>query len=119
MTAREFERALELVHPDVEVVVRTPPGEVLRGAQDVARFLHEVVAERPLYEVSISRLRALDERRIVAEGRMRWMEEDRVLRDDPVVWALELEEGLLRRSTPVRTASEAEALLSAARGNNG
>jgi hypothetical protein len=111
---REYERALELAHPELEAVLRVPSGQILRGSEEVAHFLREVVAERPLYEVTIANVRSLDERRIVVECRMRWMEEDHVLRDDPVVWALELEDGLLRRSTPVRTVAEAEALLSAA-----
>jgi len=98
-------------------VLRTTSGEVVRGIDEVARFFRDVVAERPLYEVSVSEVRALDDRRVVVESRMRWMDDDRVLRDDPVVWALELEDGLLRRSTPVRTVTEAEALLSAALGN--
>ena len=101
----------------MEAVLRTTSGEVVRGIDEVARFFRDVVAERPLYEVSVSEVRALDDRRVVVESRMRWMDDDRVLRDDPVVWALELEDGLLRRSTPVRTVTEAEALLSAALGN--
>jgi hypothetical protein len=98
----------------VEAVLITTSGEVARGIDEVARFLRDVVAERPLYEVTVSEVHALDDRRVVVESRMRWMDEDRVLRDDPVVWAIELEDGLLRRSTPVRTVTEAEALLSAA-----
>ena len=114
MNEGAFEKVLELCHPDVEAVVKSPPGQVVRGLDEVARYFRDVVAERPLYELSMAEIRSLDDRRVVVEGRMRWMEEDRVLRDDPVVWALELEDGLLRRSTAVRTVTEAEALLSAA-----
>jgi hypothetical protein len=39
------------------------------------------------------------------------MDEDRILRDDPVVWALEFRDGLLRRSTPTHSVAEARALL--------
>ena len=87
---------------------------VLHGIEEVERFFREVVAERTVFEATVTEVRALDERRIVVEGRMRWMDEDHVLRDDPAVWALQLDEGLLRRSTPVRSVAEAEALLSAA-----
>ena len=54
----------------------------------------------------------LDGERVVVEGRMRWIDEDRVIRDDPVLWAMEFEDGLLRRFLPARTAVEAETLLS-------
>lgn len=72
-----------------------------------------MLGDRAIFEISARAVHELDERRIVVEGRMRWMDEDRVLRDDPVAWALELEGGLIRRSTAVRTYSEAEALLPA------
>ena len=55
--------------------------------------------------------RPFDDERIVVEGRMRWMDDERVLRDDPVVWALEFRDGLLWRSTPAVTVLEAETLL--------
>jgi hypothetical protein len=108
-----YEKVLELCHPEIEAVVRSPSGRVVRGVDEIARYLREVIAERPIYEVSVAEIRSLDARRVVVEGRMRWMDDDHVLRDDPVVWALELEDGLLRRSTAVRTVTEAEALLSA------
>jgi hypothetical protein len=110
----EHERLLGLIHPQVEAILKVRPGEVLRGIDEVARFFHGVVAERSIFELLAAEVRSLDDRRVVVEGRMRWMDEDRVLRDDPVVWALEFEDGLLRRSTPVRTVAEAEALLSGA-----
>jgi hypothetical protein len=109
-----YEKVLELCHPEIEAVLRSPSGQVARGVDEIARYFREVLAERPIYEVSVAEVRSLDDRRVVVEGRMRWMDDDRVLRDDPVVWALELEDGLLRRSTAVRTVTEAEALLSAA-----
>jgi SnoaL-like domain len=116
MNEGEHDRVLQLCHPDVEAVVKVPSGRVVRGVDELGRFLRDVVAERSMYEVTIAAVRSLDERRFIVESRMRWMDDDRVLRDDPVVWALELDDGLLRRSTPVRTVPEAEALLSAAGG---
>jgi hypothetical protein len=59
--------------------------------------------------------RPLDDERIVVEGRMRWMDEERILRDDPVIWALEFREGRLRRSMSAQTVLEAEALLASRR----
>ena len=111
MNEGKHERVLELCHPEIEAVLRE--GRTVRGSDELARYLLQVIAQRPLYEVTVADVRPLDGRRLIVESRLRWMDDDRVLRDDPVVWAFELEDGLLRRSTPVRTVAEAEALLSA------
>ena len=55
----------------------------------------------------------LDDDRIIVEGRMRWIDDERVIRDDPVIWAMEFRDGLLLRFLPARTALEAETLLAA------
>ena len=44
--------------------------------------------------------RPLDDDRIVIEGRLRSQDADRILRDDPMIWAFDFRDGLLRRSTP-------------------
>jgi hypothetical protein len=108
----DHERVLELVHPEIEASFKLVPGETIRGVAEFERFLGHV-AEHSVFEVGISSVEALDERCVVAQGRLRSMAEDRVLRDDPAVWALELEGGLVRRLIAVRSISEAEALLAA------
>lgn len=113
LNTREYDKLLELVHPDIEAILKVRPGDMLEGSEAVARFLHEVVAERSVFEAVVSEVHPLDDRRVVVEGRMRWMDEERVLRDDPVVWALEFEGGLLRRSIAGRSVTEAQALLTA------
>ena len=70
------------------------------------------VADR-FFETHPDVFRPIDEERIVVEGRMRWMDDERVLRDDPMIWALEFRDGLLYRSTPAHSVLEAEALLTA------
>ena len=70
-----------------------------------------------VYETVAEIYRPLDEDPIVVEGRIRWSDEERVLRDDPMIWALEFKDGLLYRSAPAQSVLEAEAMLSAARGN--
>jgi hypothetical protein len=106
----EHEELLELVHPDAELVLKTTrPGDVLRGPGELERFFEEI-SER-FYEPVAEVFRPLDATRIVVEGRMRWAGEDRVLRDDPMVWALEFRDGLLFRSFPAQTVLEAESLL--------
>ena len=103
---------LELMHPDIELVLKsTRPGEVLRGRPAVAAFARAQLEH--LFETTAEVFEPLDETRIVVEGRMRWLDEERVLRDDPVVWALEFSDGLLRRSTPAHSVIEAKMILAA------
>jgi len=113
---RELGRLHDLLHPDVEIVLKTSPtGEVLRGRKDVVAYVGGEVAGR-FHEAHADVFRPFDDERIVVEGRMRWMDDERVLRDDPVVWALEFRDGLLRRSTPAVTVLEAETLLAVSTG---
>lgn len=107
----ETERLLELVHPDVEIVLKSAGGEVLRGRDAVAAWLGETASR--FHETHPDVYRPVDDERVVVEGRMRWMDEERVLRDDPVIFALEFRDGLLFRSTPAQSVLEAHALLSA------
>jgi ketosteroid isomerase-like protein len=103
---------LELVHPNVEIRIRKLGGRrTLRGKDEVAAFLEEVPTRFPVLESVAEEFKPVDEDRIVVEGRLRWMDEERVLRDDPMIWALEFRDGLLFRSTSVRSVSEAHAIL--------
>jgi ketosteroid isomerase-like protein len=102
---------VEILHPEVELTLKTSPGRVLRGPEDVARYVEEMSGN--FYEAVPERFRPLDEERIVVEGRIRWAGEDRVLRDDPIVLALRFRDGLLLRSTPAQTVLEAETILAA------
>jgi hypothetical protein len=109
----DFPRRLkELLHPDVAVSLKTPAGEWLHGEQEVAKLLDRR-AEAPVYETVDERYHPLDDARVVVEGRLRWMDDDRMLRDDPVLWAMEFRDGLLYRSIAVRSIAEAEAMLAA------
>jgi ketosteroid isomerase-like protein len=112
--AQDTPNLLALLHPDVEISLKTRGGETLRGREEVAQYLVEVSGARSMIEASADRFRVVDDDRVIAEGRLRWMDEDRILRDDPVVWALEFRDGLLLRSTPTRSVGEAEAILAAA-----
>jgi hypothetical protein len=110
----ETERLIELLHPEVEILLKTSrTGEVLRGREAVGTFLNEVAGR--FYESLPEVFRPLDDERVVVEGRMRWMDEERILRDDPMIWALEFRDGLLWRSTPAQTVLEAEAMLTSRR----
>jgi len=98
------------VHPEVTLVSKIRPGLVVHGKGAFVTFVDDVIAES-LYEATASVFHALDPGRIVVEGRIRWIDEERVIRDDPVVWALSFEDGLLRRFIAARTLAEAEAVL--------
>ena len=108
----ERAKMLELVHPEVEWVLMTiRPGEVLRGRQEAEAFLEEISDE--FVELVAEECTPLDDERVVVEGRRRWIDEDRVLRDDPMILAMLFRDGLLWRSTPAQSVVEAEAILSA------
>jgi ketosteroid isomerase-like protein len=107
----ETDRLLEAVHPDVELVLKSTPGEILHGRDEVAAFLEETASR--FHEAHPDVFHPLDDERVVVEGRMRWMDEERILRDDPVIWALEFRDGLLYRSTPAPSVLAAETMLSA------
>ena len=110
----ETAAVLDLVHPDVEIVLKSVrPGDVLRGREQVAEFVDEISGR--FYESHPEVFRPLDDSRIIVEGRMRWMDESRVLRDDPMIWAIEFRDGLLYRSAPAQSVVEAEALLAGPR----
>lgn len=64
-----------------------------------------------LYEAAAGSFEPIDDQRVVVEGRLRWIDDDRVIRDDPVIWAMEFRDGLLARFIPARTRVEAETIL--------
>jgi hypothetical protein len=104
---------LDLIHPEIEMTLKARrPGALLRGRDEIAAFVYEIAGS--FYETHPEVFRPLDERHIVIEGRVRWMDDDRVLRDDPMIWALEFRDGLLIRSTPAGSVTEAEAILGTA-----
>lgn len=108
---RAYDELRDALHPDVVLALRAvQPGAVLRGRDEVLRFLEHEFPRR-LWDTAVHRCRQLAEDRVAVEGRIRWMDDDRVLRDDPRIWALEFRDGLLLRSIPADTIDEAEAVL--------
>jgi ketosteroid isomerase-like protein len=113
--AEAFDELAELIHPDAAVLLKSVrPGHIVRGRDEVVQFFRETLTTH-LYGIAAEVFRPLDENRVIIEGRVRWMDDERVLRDDPGIWALEFRDGLLFLSTPARTAVEAEASLSSLR----
>jgi ketosteroid isomerase-like protein len=113
--AGAFDELAELIHPEAVVLLKSVrPGHIVRGRDEVVQFFRETLAAH-LHGIAADVYRPLDENRVIIEGRIRWMDDDRVLRDDPGIWALEFRDGLLFLSTPARTAVEAEASLNSLR----
>ena len=107
-----FDELAELVHEDVELVSKVRPGTIVRGRDEVVRFIQEEVAPN-LFEASTEVLTPLDDTRVIVEGRLRWIDDERVIRDDPVIWAMEFRDELVLRFVAARTMLEAEAILAA------
>ena len=110
---QQGERAtlLELMHPEIEWVLMTMrPGEVLRGRDEAQAFLDEIADE--FIELVAEEFTPLDDERVVIEGRRRTIDDERVLRDDPMILAMVFRDGLLWRSSPAKSVAEAEAILS-------
>ena len=101
-----------MLAPDAVLGLRAvSPGAVVRGRDEIVAFLEQEFARR-LWETVVHACTPLDESRVVVEGRIRWMDDEHVLRDDARFWGLEFQDGLLVRSLPARSAVEVDALLS-------
>jgi hypothetical protein len=101
----------DVLHPDAVIeLMAVQPGAHLSGRDEIIAVLEQEFSQR-LWETVVHVYTAIDESRIVVEGRIRWMDDERVLRDEARVWGLEFRDGLLLRSVPARSAVEAEALL--------
>jgi hypothetical protein len=107
---RSFEQLADLVHPSIVLVSKIRTGLVVEGQPAFAHFVEETLAPN-LHGAVAGNYRPLDDDRIVVEGRIRWMDEDHVLRDDPVTWAMAFEDGLLTRFVAARSVVEAETTL--------
>ena len=108
---RTFENLYDLVHDDIVVVSKLQPGLVVEGRENVVRYMEEVAES--FHEARMTDFHPVDANRVVVEGRLRWMDEERVIRDDPVIWAMEFRDGLLARFIPARTLVEAETVMGA------
>ena len=94
------------------IVSKVRPGLVFEGKDELVRFVQDTLSDS-LYEASTTNYLPVDERRVVVEGRIRWIDDERVIRDDPVIWAMEFRDDLLLRLVPARTLVEAETILGA------
>ncbi len=95
------------------VVSKVRQGLVFEGKDELVRFVQDTLSDS-LYEASTTTYLPIDDGRVVVEGRIRWIDDERVIRDDPVTWAMEFRDDLLLRLIPARTLVEAETILGAA-----
>ena len=103
----------ELVHPDVVLELQAVElGRVLRGRDELLAFFAEQWNRRR-WDAVVHVIEAVDEDKAIVQGRVRWVDDERVLRDDSRVWALQFQGGLLLRSIPAGSIAEAQARLSA------
>ena len=112
VSERAFDQLGDLVHDDVVMVSKMRPGLVLEGKDEALQHMQESLAGN-LYEATATTYLPIDQQRIVVEGRIRWIDDERVIRDDPVTWAMEFRDDLLARFIPARTQVEAETMLGA------
>jgi ketosteroid isomerase-like protein len=104
-----FEQLPALVHDDIHLVSKIRAGTVVEGRAAVTQFMEKVAGS--LYEAVPEVYTPVDEQRVIVEGRMRWIDDERVIRDDPVVWAMEFRDELLITFVPARSPVEAETIL--------
>jgi hypothetical protein len=103
----------ELVHPDVVLELQAvESGRVLRGRDEPLAYFAEQWNRRR-WDAVVHVIEVVDENKAIVEGRVCWIDDDHVLRDDPRVWALQFREGLHLRSIPAGSIVEAHARLSA------
>ncbi len=103
------------MHPDVVLELKAvQPGHVVRGRDEFIRFVEQEF-DRHLWEAVTHVFTPLDENRVIVEGRVRWFDDENVLRDDSRIWALEFSDGLLLLSAPASSMTEAELILAASR----
>ena len=110
---RAFDQLGDLLHDDVVVVSKLRPDVVMEGKDEIVRFIQEALPDT-FYDAAPAAYAPIDDARIVVEGRIRWIDDDRVIRDDQVMWAMEFRDGLLYRYFPARTRIEAETILGGA-----
>lgn len=105
----------ELLAPDAVIgLIAVQPGALLRGRDEIIAFLEQEFGRR-LWETVVHVCTPLDESRALVEGRVRWIDDDHVMRDEARFWGIEFSDGLLLRSLPARSAVEAETLIAAER----
>lgn len=108
--ARDWERFIELIHPDAEIPLRSQPDRLLHGREEMLEFVRSVVSSRRVHEVSVDLLEQIAENAVVALGRL-FVADERGVTDAAVGWLMVFEDGMLRRSWFVESMGEARLKL--------
>ena len=102
----------ELIHADVVLELQAVEvGRVLRGRAELLGFFEEQFRHRR-WDAIVHACHSVGDDKVIVEGRIHWIDDERVMRDDRRVWALEFCDGRLLRSIPSRSVAEAQAVLS-------
>jgi hypothetical protein len=110
--ARDWPEFIQLIHPDAEIELRSQPGRVLRGREEMEDFARLVIASRIAHEATVHTIEQIGENAVAAIGRLS-MTDDEGTRDLPIGWLMLFEDGMLRRSWLVPSIEAAQNLLSA------
>jgi hypothetical protein len=108
--ARDWERFIELIHPEAEIPLRSQPGRLLHGREEMLEFVQSVVSARRVHEVSVDVLEQIAENAVVALGRL-FVADERGVTDAAVGWLMVFEDGMLRRSWLVDSVADARLQL--------
>ncbi len=108
--ARDWERFIELIHPQAEIPLRSQPDRVLHGRDELLEFVRSVVSQRRAHEVRLDVLEQLADDAVVGIGRI-FTSDERGVVDAPVGWLMLFEDGMLRRSWLVDSVAAARIRL--------
>jgi hypothetical protein len=108
--ARDWERFIALIHPDAVIALRSQPGRVLHGREEVLDYVSSVVSTRRVHEVTVDVLEQLAGNAVVALGRL-FVADERGVMDAAVGWLMLFEDGMLRRSWLVDSVADARRKL--------
>ena len=109
-TARDWCDFLELIHPECEAELRSQPGRIIRGREEMEAFVRGVIPTRVEHQMVPETIEQIGDDAVVALGRL-YMIDDQGTRDSPAGWLMLFEDGLLRRSYLVDSVEHGRSLL--------
>jgi hypothetical protein len=113
-TERDWREFVELIHPDAEIALRSAPGRIIHGRDEMEEFARNVISRRQAHEISVDTLEQIADDAVVALGRL-FLSDQRGTADMPVGWLMLFEDRMLRRSWLVDSVATAQQLLASVR----
>jgi hypothetical protein len=96
-TERAWDEFIGYLHPDGRFELRSQPGRVIQGREEMSEFVRSVIGHRAAHEISVATFVPLRESAVVALGRL-FVQDERGVTDSPVGWLMLFRDGLLWRS---------------------